>query len=201
MLLKNDPALPLTRDAPAWRCRPRTDGRPAAVQPGGERSRGFADRNRISPLDALTRLAPPGSKINYSAGIDRVGTVVPASAAPAVWTGHRTVRAPVPTRPSTSGGANPLTPGVAYTWTGTVTCRPPTRTPCGCSAHQASSTPPAASTRPGAAADASGAVSLQVDGTAQSLTSPSTILANTYPGGPTIAGQYQGLPNSGATCR
>ncbi|MDP9294843.1 MAG: hypothetical protein M3O90_10545, partial [Actinomycetota bacterium] len=49
--------------------------------PGGERSRGFGDRNQISPLDALRSASPKGS-ISAAPGVDRVGDVVPASALP-----------------------------------------------------------------------------------------------------------------------
>ena len=42
-------------------------------------------------------------------------------------------------------------------------------------------------------------MALSVDGASQALTAPSTILANTYPGGPTLpSGQYEGLFNSGS---
>ena len=97
------------------------------------------------------------------------------------------------------GGANPLTPGVNYTWTGTVTV-PTSDTYALWLQRSPGIINAAGSLDPtgGRGGNASGAVSLQVDGTAQSLSSPSTILANTYPGGPTIAGQYQGLLNSGA---
>ena len=51
----------------------------------------------------------------------------------------------------------------------------------------------------GRGGSASGPVALSVDGASQTLTAPSTILANTYPGGPTLAGgQYEGLFNSGS---
>ena len=48
--------------------------------PGGERSRGFGDRNQISPLDALR--SATHKPISFAPGVDRVGDVVPASALP-----------------------------------------------------------------------------------------------------------------------
>ena len=201
VLLKNDAAvLPLTRDTLRRGVAvlgPTADLMPSS--PGGERSRGFADRNRISPLDALTRLAPNGSKITYSAGIDRVGTVIPASAVTGGWTRQQN-GVTAGTDPTLDfGRSDPLTPGVNYTWTGTVTV-PATDTYALWLQRSPGIIDAAGNLDPtgGRGGNASGAVSLQVDGTAQSLTSPSTILANTYPGGPTIAGQYQGLLNSGA---
>jgi len=201
VLLKNDPAvLPLTRD-PLRRgvavLGPTADLMPSS--PGGERSRGFADRNRISPLDALTRLASNGSTISYSAGIDRVGTVIPASAVSGGWTRLQNGVAAGTDPTLDFGGADPLTPGVNYTWTGTVTV-PTTDTYALWLQRSPGIIDPAGSLDPtgGRGGNASGAVSLQVDGTAQTLTSPSTILANTYPDGPTISGQYQGLLNNGA---
>ena len=167
--------------------------------PGGERSRGFGDRNEISPLDAL-RSAAPWAPIGFAAGVDRVGDVVPASALPGGLV--RTQSDSSATQVDSTidyTGARVLTPGVTYTWTGKLEVPADDtyalwlqRTPGGISNGVADPTG-------GRGGSASGPVALSVDGTAQTLTTPSTILPNTYPGGPTLAGgQYEGLANSGS---
>jgi beta-glucosidase len=104
---------------------PTADLLPAS--PGGERSRGFGDRNLISPLKAL-RSAEPHAKFTFAAGVDRVGTVVPSTA---LSTPDGTAAGLMRSQSDTTTtsvdttldftAANPLTPGVTYTWTGTLT--------------------------------------------------------------------------------
>ncbi len=167
--------------------------------PGGERSRGFGDRNQISPLDAL-RSASRHSHISFAPGVDRVGTVVPASALPGGLTRTQSDSSATQVDPTIDyTGAKQLTPGVTYTWTGRLQVpRDDTyalwlqRTPGGIANGVADPTG-------GRGGSASGPVSLAVDGANQALTTPSTILPNTYPGGPTLPdGQYEGLANSGS---
>jgi beta-glucosidase len=167
--------------------------------PGGERSRGFGDRNTISPLDALNALAPAGSSLTFSPGVDRVGTTVPSSAVPAGWARQENG---VPTGTDGTldfGGANPLSAGVSYVWTGTVNV-PATDTYALWLQRSPGIRDVNGNLDPtgGRGGSASGSVSLAVDGTAKPLVSPSTITPNTYPGGPTSGGQYEGLANSGA---
>jgi beta-glucosidase len=200
VLLRNeDEALPLGRsdlDRGVAVVGPTADLLPSS--PGGERSRGFGDRNMISPLDAL-RTASPHGKIAFEPGIDRVGTVVPASALPGGLL--RTQSDSSATQVDSTidyTGARTLTPGVTYTWTGKLQVPADDtyalwlqRTPGGNAGGVADPTG-------GRGGSASGPVSLSVDGATQALTTPSTILPNTYPGGPTLAGgQYEGLANSG----
>jgi beta-glucosidase len=98
-------------------------GRQTMVNGGQpERSRGFPDRDAISPVQAIQALAPVGSSFSYSPGIDWIGTVVPTSAL-----------APGLTRTESDSGTSQvdstldyessgsLTPGVTYTWTGKIT--------------------------------------------------------------------------------
>lgn len=100
-------------------------GRQVMVDGGQpERSRGFPDRNAISPLQVLQALAPRGSRFTYSPGIDWIGTVVPASALGPGLT--RTESDSSATRMDRTvdyetSGPNDLKPGVTYTWTGTLT--------------------------------------------------------------------------------
>ena len=166
--------------------------------PGGERSRGFGDRNQISPLDALR--SATHKPISFAPGVDRVGDVVPASALPGGLV--RTQSDSSATQVDSTidyTGPRTLTPGVTYTWTGKLQVPADDtyalwlqRTPGSLSNGVADPTG-------GRGGSASGPVALSVDGASQTLTSPSTILANTYPGGPTLAdGQYEGLFNSGS---
>jgi beta-glucosidase len=165
--------------------------------PGGERSRGFGDRNMISPLDALRSAGAP---VSFAPGVDRVGDVVPASALPGGLVRTQSDSSATQTDSTIDyTGSRTLTPGVTYTWTGKIDVPADDtyalwlqRTPGGISNGVADPTG-------GRGGSASGPVTLSVDGANQTLTTPSTILPNTYPGGPTLAsGQYEGLANSGS---
>jgi beta-glucosidase len=175
---------------------PTADLLPAS--PGGERSRGFGDQNMISPLDALEQEAPNAS-ISYAPGIDRVGIVVPAASVPGGWARSQDGVAAGTDATLNFNSSNPLTPGVNYTWTGTVNV-PTTDTYALWLQRSPGVYDSAGSLDPtgGRGGSNSGAVSLSVDGSALPTATPSTIIANTYPGGPTINGQYQGLQNNGA---
>ena len=167
--------------------------------PGGERSRGFGDRNGVSPLDALKRQAPDHSSITSSPGIDRVGTVIPAASVPGGWARTQGGVAAGTDATVNFAGSNPLTPGINYTWTGTVNV--PAADTYGLWLQRSPGIIDAAGSLDptgGRGGSNSGAVSLSVDGAVVPTSAPSTILANTYPGGPTIGGQYQGLQNNGA---
>jgi beta-glucosidase len=166
--------------------------------PNGERSRGFGDRNLISPLDAIRRLAPGGSQISTAPGVDRVGTVVPASAVPGGWVRQQGGVVSGTDAALNFTSANPLQPGVNYTWTGTVNV--PKSDTYALWVQRSPGTLVGSSLDPtgGRAGNASGAAALTVDGVSAPITSPQTITANSYPGGPTINGQYQGLYNQGA---
>jgi beta-glucosidase len=180
------------------------------ASPGGERSRGFGDRNLISPLIALQNLAP-GAKITYSPGVDYLGTVVPSSA---LLTPDGTQHGLLRTQSNSVStqvdpqlnftDSNPLSPGITYTWTGTINISA-TDTYALWLQNSAGITNPAnagypinptgAGLGPGVGTSTA---SLTVDGAPQSLTSPSTIQWNTYPGGNTVNGQYLGFVNGGA---
>ena len=166
--------------------------------PNGERSRGFGDRNLISPLDAIRRLAPNGSQIPAAPGVDRVGTVVPASAVPGGWVRQQGGVVSGTDAALNFTSANPLQPGVNYTWTGTVNV--PKSDTYALWLQRSPGTLVGSSLDPtgGRGGNASGAAALTVDGVSAPITSPQTITANSYPGGPTINGQYQGLYNQGA---
>ena len=167
--------------------------------PGGERSRGFGDRNMISPLDAL-RAATPNGSISSAPGVDRVGDVVPASALPGGLVRTQSDSSATQTDSTIDyTGAKQLTPGVSYTWTGKLQVPADDTYALWLQRTPGSLTNGIADPTGGRGGSASGPVSLAVDGAAQTLTTPSTILANTYPGGPTLAGgQYEGLANSGS---
>ena len=175
---------------------PTSDLLPAS--PNGERSRGFGDRNLITPLDALRRLAPSGSHIASAPGVDRVGTVIPAAAVPGGWARQQGGVAAGTDATLNFTKSNPLQAGVNYTWTGTVNV--PTSDTYALWLQRSPGTLVGSTLDPtgGRGGNASGPAALKVDGVSQPISSPQTITANSYPGGPTINGQYQGLYNEGA---
>ncbi|MBV9674204.1 MAG: glycoside hydrolase family 3 protein, partial [Verrucomicrobia bacterium] len=97
-------------------------GRQVMVYGGqGERARGFPDRDAISPLQILQALSPKGSHFVYVAGIDWIGSVVPAenlsSGLSRMDNTSGTTRVDRTLDYGTSSSDN-LKPGVKYTWTG-----------------------------------------------------------------------------------
>jgi len=208
VLLKNDRGtLPLDRHELHHGVAvigPTADLLPAS--PGGERSRGFGDRNLISPLKAL-RSAEPHANIVFAPGLDRVGTVIPSSA---LSTPDGTAAGLLRSRSDSTAttvdatldftAANPLTPGVNYTWEGMLTV-PVADTYYLWLQNQPATVNAAGVINPtGGGAGPGGpgpSTTLTIDGVPQALSTPSTILANTYPGGTTLAGQYFGFTNRG----
>ncbi|MHA3703656.1 beta-glucosidase [Jatrophihabitans sp. YIM 134969] len=218
VLLKNDRGtLPLTT-AETQKIAvvgPTADLMPAA--PGGERSRGFGDRNIISPLKAMQQQSG-GAVVNYAPGIDRIGTQVPSTA---LLTSNAAGATTGLTRTETDADGNVVSTGVdttfdgrqtglvrghVYTWTGYVNV-PTTDTyslwlqrSVGTFSGDASQYNHGVNPglQQGGRTGAAPTAALSIDGVAQTLTAPSTILPNTYPGGQTVNGQYLGLDNSGA---
>ncbi|MDN3356453.1 glycoside hydrolase family 3 C-terminal domain-containing protein [Actinomadura sp. DC4] len=210
VLLKNDGALPLTGKDTVALIGPTAGLLPAA--PGGERARGYGDRNMISPYDAVKQIA--GGRATLTPGLDRVGTTVPAAALttadgrPGLT---RTEKDPAGTvigtkvDASLAGRQSDLTRGNAYTWDGYLDVpkadaydlwlQRPIGTASGNTSGYNKGINPGLAQGPGTGA--TGTASLVVDGTAQTLTQPSTILPNTYPNGPSVNGQYLGLTNVG----
>lgn len=217
VLLKNDGrTLPLkrTRKSTIAVVGPTADLMPAA--PNGERSRGFGQRNTISPLDVLRQDAG-NATVSYAPGIDRIGTTVPATAlsttAANTTPGLTRVETDATgavistqvdaTLPGKQAG---LVKGHTYTWTGYL------NTPAADTYQLWLQRPAGAVTgnpagynkgvnpglQQGGGRGAAVNTTLAVDGTTQTLTSPSTILQNTYPNGPTVNGQYLGLDNGGS---
>ena len=152
---------------------------------GGKRSRGFADRDAISPLVALRAKAPEGSTINYSPGIDWIGSTVPASALGSGLT--RTQSGSAATQVDATldyTGTNTLAPDRIYTWTGTLTV--PSADTYNLQL-QRSATDPTIANPAGI-----GTVTLEVDGQSRALSNP-------VPGGPVpILLTEDGLFNVGA---
>lgn len=211
LLQNNGNTLPLTRQD--LRSGIALIGPTAALlpsSPGGERSRGVGTQNLISPLIALRNLAPEAN-FTYAPGVDYLGSLVPSSA---LQTPDGTQQGLLRTESDSTAtqvdpqinntASNALTPGVTYTWTGTITA-PADDTYALWLQNSAglvnASTagypinPTGAGLGPGGGQSTGG---LTVDGTAQTLTSPSTIQPNTYPGGNTVNGQYLGFINGGA---
>jgi beta-glucosidase len=198
VLLKNENgALPLTEDdlhLGVAVIGPTANLLPSS--PGGERSRGFSDRNSISPLVALQNLAPDAN-ITFSPGVDRIGTLVPASAFPGGLT--RTQSDSNGTYTDTQvdfTASNPLNPGVFYTWTGTLDV--PTDDTYALWLQTSFGQVTANGSIDTIGFPAPPLPSLAIDGVSKSISSPFTILPNTYPGGNTVNGQYLGWTNAGA---
>ena len=160
--------------------------RQAYVGVGGERSRGFADRDAISPLVALRAKAPAGSTINYSPGIDWIGSPVPASAlGPGLTRTPSDSATPQVDATLDYTGTNTLAPGKTYTWTGTLKA-PSTDTYN--LQLQRSATDPTIANPAGI-----GTVALEIDGSVRALGNP-------VPGGPVpILLTEDGLFNVGAS--
>jgi beta-glucosidase len=216
VLLKNESqALPMRRTGHSSVA---VIGPTAALMPAAptnERSRGVGRRNLISPLRALKDGAGP-AHVTYAPGIDRLGSVVPTAALTTSPGGSpgltRITKDPSGTvvgtqvDPQLAGDQTDLVKGNSYTWTGTVNV-PADDTytlwlqrPAGTVVGHADG--PNAGVNPGYRAGpftgVFDTVGLSVDGTSRSLSPVSTILANTYPGGPTLNGQYLGLNTVGS---
>jgi beta-glucosidase len=218
VLLKNDGGtLPLStsRAGKIAITGPTADLMPSA--PNGERARGYGDRNTISPLDALKQQAG-NAKVTYAPGIDRVGTTVPAGAlatsdaagAKAGLTRTETDSSGnvISTKVDTTldGKQTDLVKGHTYSWEGYLNApsadtyslwlqRPAGTTSGNTNAYNHGVNP---GLQQGGGRGATPNTTLSVDDTARTLVSPSTILQNTYPGGPTVNGQYLGLDDGGA---
>jgi beta-glucosidase len=152
---------------------------------GGERSRGFADRDAISPLMALQNYTPAGTKVSYVPGIDWLGEVVPASALGAGLTRTQS-DATIAQVDATLDYSGPKTlqPGVTYTWTGTLTA--PATDTYNLQLQRSATSPILANPA------AIGAVTLDVDAVRRPVNSP-------VPGGPVpIIMTPDGLYNVGA---
>lgn len=214
VLLKNDGSLPLGAGDTVALIGPTADLLPSS--PGGERSRGYGDRNTISPYDAVTRIA--GGRATLTPGLDRVGTTVPAGdlttqdGGPGLTRTERSADGTVigtTVDASLAGDQTDLTRGNSYTWDGYLDVpaadsydlwlQRPIGTASGNTSGYNRGINPGLAQGPGTGA--TGRASLSVDGTAQTLAQPSTILPNTYPNGPAVNGQYLGLTNVGAKLR
>ncbi len=172
---------------------------PGSPGADAERARGFPDRNMISPLVALKALAPAGSTITYASGIDRIGTVVPASAVPSGWARQQN-GSPAGTDATLDfGPSNPLSPGIVYTWSGTINVLTEDtyalwlQSSPGSILDGGQVNPRTGNPNP----LGGGLTALSVDGEAVQLAIPSTIQPNTYPGGNTVNGIYLGWSNWG----
>lgn len=170
------------------------------ASPGTERARGFGDRNRISPLAALKQMAPADSSITFAPGVDRLGIVVPASAVPGGWARQQNGAAAGMDATLDFGASNPLTAGVVYTWTATL--QVPTDDTYALWLQSSAGTiisTGAVNPRSGSPSPFSGSPTiLALDGKNVKLAIPSTIQANTFPGGDMVGDQYLGLNSWGA---
>ncbi|MEN0127991.1 MAG: glycoside hydrolase family 3 C-terminal domain-containing protein [Brevundimonas sp.] len=211
VLLKNDAsALPLSTSSKVAVVGPTAYLMPSA--PGGERSRGFGDRNNLTPVKAI-KAAAGTSNVIAAPGVDWIGTTVPAAslkqdsagtlagltrttttsdATPVVTTSVDTV---------VDGNQTNLVKGYKYSWTGyinvpaddtyTLLLQRPYGTDSGVTTAYNNGVRPAAA----------GTVSLAVDGVTKTLAAPaSTILQNDFPDGKLASnGQYLGKDNTGTT--
>ncbi|WP_456823956.1 glycoside hydrolase family 3 C-terminal domain-containing protein [Cellulomonas sp. P5_E12] len=211
VLLKNDAnTLPLATGSKVAVVGPTGYLMPSA--PGGERSRGFGDRNNYTPVKAI-KAVNGTSNVLAAPGIDWIGTTVPAAnlkqdaagtLAGLVRTTTSSDAVPVVTTSTDTivdGSQANLVKGYRYSWTGyidvpttdtyTLYLQRPYGTDSGVTTAYNNGVRPASA----------GTVSLAVDGTNRTLASPaSTILQNDFPDGQLASnGQYLGKDNTGVT--
>jgi beta-glucosidase len=214
VLLKNDGgALPLSSAKTVAVVGPTSTLMPSS--PGGERSRGFGDRNTITPLKAI-QTAIGTAKVTSAPGVDWIGTTVPTanlqttndgSAVPGLTlTGtDASGTAIAPTVVTTvDGNQTNLAKGGTYTWSGylNVTAadtyqlllQRPYGSDSGIPTQFNGGVAPE-----GRGGGAASSMTLSVDGTARTIANPgSNILPNDFPDGKRASnGQYLGKDNQG----
>ncbi len=216
VLLKNNGnALPLSTSAKVAVVGPTATLMPAS--PGGERSRGFGDRNNYSPLDAI-RDAVGTANVTSAPGVDWYGTTIPSAAlrttddATGVPGLVRTAVAPDGTTTTQTdtmldGRQSNLLRNHRYTWTGYLNVATADnyqllfQRPYGTDNTLNAANPATrASYNQGFAPASAGTVTFNIDGGAnQTLANPGgNILQNTIPDGAYAAnGQYFGKDNTG----
>ncbi|RIJ67023.1 hypothetical protein D1871_23450 [Nakamurella silvestris] len=214
VLLKNDNgALPLSTTKKVAVVGPTATLMP--VGPGGERSRGFGDRNTFTPLKAIQTAAGPANVIS-APGVDWYGTPVPAANLQTTNDGTAVpglVRTTVDTANATTvstdttlnGKQTNLVRGNKYTWTGYLnvtaadTYQLLVQRPYG--TDNSITTGNNTVYNKGVTQASAGTVSVAIDGVNQTLANPSnTILQNDVPDGDLAAnGQYLGKDNTGVS--
>ena len=211
VLLKNDDrTLPLART---------TGSSIAVIGPTADLMPARADERAVARLRSAQQHQSPGrappdagkATVTYAPGIDRIGTVVPTDALRTSPGGaHGLTRTTKDANGNVvgtqvdaqlAGDQTDLVKGDSYTWTGildvpaddtyTLWLQRPAGTVVGHPDGPNHGVNPGY--RAGPFTGVFDSVSLSVDGSSQSLRPVSTILANTYPDGPTLNGQYLGL--------
>ena len=126
VLLKNDGALPLDAKARQSLVMVGPTAGQLLANPGFGSSEGLAAR-RVSPLEAMRRVAGPSARITYAIGDDLTGVPIPASAlTPQSGTGAGLTRIPGDGSPLSVDqavdftGTKSLPIGRAYIWRGTL---------------------------------------------------------------------------------
>ena len=126
VLLKNDGALPLDAKALGSLVMVGPTAGQLLANPGFGSSEGMAAR-KVSPVEALRRVAGPSARITYALGQDLTGLPIPATAlTPQSGTGAGLTRIPDDGSPLSVDqtidftGANSLPVARAYAWKGTL---------------------------------------------------------------------------------
>jgi len=214
VLLKNEgKALPLSTSQKVAIVGPASTIMPAA--PGGERSRGFGDRNLITPIKAIQGLVGSANATSVP-GVDWYGTTVPADN---LFVGDDTSGAKGLTLSGTDASGSPITPttvtsvdgkqtnlqkGGKYTWTGYIdvptadTYQLLIQRPYGDDSGDRSAYNGGVAPE-GRGGGPASSMSMSIDGVAQTISSPgSNLLQNDIPDGQLASnGQYLGKDNQG----
>jgi beta-glucosidase len=126
VLLKNDGALPLDAKALGSLVMVGPIAGQLLANPGFGSSEGLIAR-KVSPMEAMRRVAGPGTRITYAVGQDLTGLPIPATAlTPQSGTGDGLTRIPGDGSPLSVDptidftGANSLPAARAYIWRGTL---------------------------------------------------------------------------------
>lgn len=216
VLLKNDAsALPLSKSKTVAVVGPTATLMPSS--PGGERSRGFGDRNTFTPLKAIQAQVGK-SNVTSAPGVDWIGTTVPAAN---LQTTNDGTAVPGLTLSGTDAAGNPITPtvvstldgkqtnlqkGGTYTWTGYLNVTTPDTYQLLLQRPYGSDSGNPAAFNGGVAVEGRGGgaasnMSLAVDGAAKTIANPgSNIIQSDFPDGAVASnGQYLGKDNQGVS--
>lgn len=216
VLLKNSDALPLSKAKTVAVVGPTSILMPSS--PGGERSRGFGDRNTYTPLKAI-QAAAGKANVTSAPGIDWIGATVPS--ANLQTTDDSTTAVPGLTLSGTDATGAAITPAVVtsldgkqtnlvkggvYTWTGYLNVQTADtyqlllQRPYGSDSGDTKAFNGGVAVE-GRGGGAASSMTLAVDGATKTIANPaSTVIQSDFPDGDRASnGQYLGKDNQGVS--